>query len=172
MKKLLGILVLCAMFVLPMRAYAFDMPVDCEETCKNDNDQCIKTCKLKITGNTTTLTKLDVKITVTEGINILEVNPATGWINNGLISPISFENIDGTNASSFDLATIVFDVTNAGEDCLIEFQLNDVTKKIRKQKTETVNTGVSLPLVILLGGVALAGTVYVISRKSTKMYKI
>jgi LPXTG-motif cell wall-anchored protein len=62
---------------------------------------------------------------------------------------------------------------NATEDCNITFTPRGATEvKVTPKKTENPKTGSALPYVGIIAGVALIAGAYIISKRSTKLYRM
>ena len=90
-----------------------------------------------------------------------------------------FKNLSGdVTSSTTTFGTFVFKYPSTLTELDCSATINGVTIKTTTETTtetkETTNpsTGASLPVVILASGAAVAGVVYYVSKRNTKMYKI
>ena len=78
------------------------------------------------------------------------------------------KNDDAVSGETIELGQLValIDLNAKDEDCTIEYGLKQVTGKI------TVNTGSSVPYIIITGGIVLGATVYFATKKKSKLQRI
>ena len=178
MKRFLGIVILSLFFVIPAKvsaAYTVDVSKGCEKNCNvTESGYCENTCTIGITDNTESLTSLNLDLQVGEGVTIKAINTESGWENlTGTSANAQFITTgNAVTASSFDLAKIVLQY-KAGVDCSLKVNIDGKeTKTVQTTETKTVSTGASLPIILLIGGAVAAVSIYFVSKKNSKMYKI
>lgn len=179
MKKILTFLVLSVVVLLPFGAkavsndiaFSCDQPKVCEE---NGTKNCQSTCTIGIKNNTASVTEVKFTLaTKSTDATIKSVTPATGWTNLGDTKSVDLIANAAVTDSTFNLATVIVETTDKATDCTLVLTREDgtiVEKKI--ETTETVKTGVSLPIAILACGVGAAIVIIAVTKKNNKMSKI
>lgn len=184
MKKYLSILVLGLAVMLPISANAASTKkVDwsCDNKTCNDTgtDTCQRTCTLGLSGDLKQELDFSATLELSDGVKkIVSITTSNGWEskndawkNGGKSIPLSFINPAGVTGSKSEIATIVVEV-DKNATCNLKLIANGSTQTVTVKKEETVNTGATLPMVIIASLALISGAVYVISKKNTKMYKI
>ena len=175
---------------LPLAVNAEEVTFDATKNCETPDADgyCSTSVVLGMKDITSALN--DVEITI--NFNSSEVvygsfKGQNGWENVGETSiknktiKLTFKNVNGdVTSSTTTFGTFVFKYPSTLTDLDCSATINGVTIKTTEtttettEKKETVNpsTGVSLPVAILVCGAAVAGVVYYVSKRNTKMYKI
>ena len=188
MKKNILLLVIGVLVILPfsVKAYAIDITND-EATsktkcvtlqCDNGDGNCVNQCEIYIKDNTTGITdpitiviKPDHNTEVISDITAADGFTFSGTADSAVFTPTSPLGITDTN---FKLAS--YKVTYPrGTDCGLSIGFS--TSEIKPVPTPTPtpeppHTGVSLPVVVLVGALGLAVLSYAVTNKNKKMYKI
>ena len=177
MKRFLGIVFLSLFIIVPAKvsaAYSVDTSKGCEKNCEASAEYCESTCTIGIKNNTEALSQLNISLEVGEGVTIKAINTLNGWENlTGTSSKAQFITTSGeVSAESFDVAKVVLQYKE-GVDCSLNVSVDgkEVTT-VETTETKTVSTGASLPIIILIGGAVAAVSIYYVSKKNSKMYKI
>ena len=180
MKKFLGVLlvsVLGLVLYMPYAKAATEVKFECTKTCSlNEGDLCQSTCTFGLTGNTGSVTTFNAEVLLSpESVQMGELKLNEGWVNMG--SGTHLQLMTTTAVSDADIEFGSFTVTMPrdlnGASCNITLQPEGFGTVEQVVNTETQpSTGVTLPLIILGCGFALAIGAYYITRKNTKMYKI
>ncbi len=182
MKKILSFLVVGVLGLLLYMpsVMAEQVKFNCEKDCKlTSDDTCITTCTFGITGNTATLTKwkATVSLSPADKVTMGEVKLNEGWslIPNDDKTVIELLSSDPTGVSTPEIAFGSFTVTMPRDtvDCKITLKpegLEVVEQNVTPEKQPS--TGVTLPLIVLGCGLAVAIGAYYVTKKNTKMYKI
>lgn len=182
-KRFLGIMTMViagVLFLAPTKADAARIELKCTDSEQlQENQTFLKTCTISLTGNTQAVDGFTGTITLSEGLTLgTEVIDGEGWIGQITGNTITFT--PSTLGSSVTAETIVFgsftvNVPADAKNCNIRISptnmpVPEVTVEIEvEQQTQT---GVALPMVVIGCGVVVAGVVYYLSKKNTKLYKI
>ena len=179
MKKFIMLLVLGVLMFLPMRAMALSFAIDEDKLsctdCEETGDQCVTICTVAIKDSTETLEEIVLSIVPATGVTISDITPFGNWTFSGSYSSATFTNLLGETNSAFTLFTFKQTFDKSITDCSPMIRLVDGKEYIvpvPEPTEEPAKTGVSLPVVILVGGAVLAITLYTITNKNKKMYKI
>ncbi len=182
MKKYLSILVLGIALFLPLSASAVTKKVEwhCDnKTCVDTSaDTCQRTCTLGLSADAS-LNEFAFNSTLklSEGAKVVSVTPANSWKvsdewKNGTNSvALNFTSTPASTGTKIDIATVVVEI-NKNATCSLTLEANGDNKTVTIEKEDTVNTGATLPMIVIACGALVAGAVYIISKKNTKMYKI
>lgn len=178
-KKYLSILVIGVVLLLPISAKAITFVPSCEKSCPTENGKCEQTCKIDVTGNTSSLAEVSPVLTIrgdADKVSVKSVTPGTGWevshSRTGNVINMAFLATTPITSESFTLATFVLELEDKAVDCSLSLKVDDVTVEVEVETTTEVETGVTLPLAIIACAGVAAGVVYYASKKNTKMYKI
>ena len=181
-KKLLSILVIGVLAIaFPLKASAApSITGSCEKDETNcPDDVCQSVCTIRITGNDTTLQTFegDLVFTPSDGGQIVSVTPGDEWTNlSGNDAHINFIAANGTGVTSsdFTLATVVLNVDKDITGCTLRLQNPSVgtPTEIEVEVTTEVETGATLPIAILICGIAAGAIIYAVTKKNKKLYKI
>lgn len=180
MKKFISLLVLGVLLLVPIGAKALSFEIDvredsCTECTEPVDGVCTTICTIAIKNNSGDLGEVKLQIIPATGVTISEVTAANGWTYSGTISDATFQSLLPVSDSAFTLATFKQTFSSSVEDCSPTIRLEDGKEYQIPTPEPTPNpphTGVSLPVVILIGGVVVAITLYTITNKNKKMYKI
>ncbi len=179
MKKFFMLLVV-GILLLPMAAKALSFEIDaredsCTECTEPVDGVCTTICTIYIKNNTGGLGEIKLEIVPASGVTISDVTTFEGWTYSGTLNNAVFQSLLPVDESSFALATFKQTFSSSIEDCSPTIRLEDGKEypiPTPEPTPEPPHTGVSLPVVILLGGAVLAITLYTITNKNKKMYKI
>ena len=180
MKKLITLLCMGVIFVLPFSVKAEDVPGgkvhwECPPSCKVAGNKCQTVCSLSISAD------VDIEIdtiagTIIKGDDIVQtkVEPAKGWEYVPLDgNDITFTANPPMKGKSMNVAKITFEYPRDIEDCSINFRAEMYgDAKTDLPKDDPAPTGASLPIVLLVSAVGVAGVLYFVSKKNTKMHRI
>ena len=177
MKRFISLLVIGVLLLLPIgaKALSFGIEGSCGECDEATEGICTTTCTIIVNNNTGDLGEVKVKITPATGVTISEVTAASGWTYSGTIDEAYFQALLPVSESKFTLATFKQTFSKSIQDCSPTIELEDGKTYIvptPEPKPDQPNTGVSLPMVILIGGAAVAVVLYSVTNKNKKMYKI
>ncbi|MEG1142799.1 MAG: hypothetical protein RSE41_10235 [Clostridia bacterium] len=181
MRKYLNIVafgVIGIVLLMPVKAAATKVAFNCEKNLVGETDGTYtETCTVGLTENTAPISVFNAKIALSEGLLVKKITPATGFENLSVDKNLVLKSTTtgGASGATINLGTIVISVPANAKNCLISLQPTSITApKIDVEITieQEVNTGVTLPLVILGVGVVAGGVIYYISKKNKKMYKI
>ena len=183
MKKFLSVLlvgVLGVLLCMPVAMAETKVKFDCKKDCElTSDDTCVTTCTFGITGNTQAITQWKANITLepADKVQMGTVTLNDEWTNVGTGTSLALLSADTAGVSDADITFGTFTVTMPrdldGASCKISLQPEGLEVVEETITTETQpSTGVTLPLIVLGCGLALAGVAYYVTRKTTKMYKI
>lgn len=190
MKKVLNlffVLVVGLVMAIPFVAKAEEVTFDATKNCETPDADGFCSTAIVLGMKDITSALNDVEITI--NFNSSEVvygsfKGQNGWENVGETAiknktiKLTFKNLSGdVTSSTTTFGTFVFKYPSTLTELDCSATINGVTIKTTTEETEkkeTVNpsTGASLPVVILVSGLAVAGVVYYVSKRNTKMYKI
>ncbi|MBO7080046.1 MAG: hypothetical protein J6W64_09600 [Bacilli bacterium] len=191
MKRLLNlffVLVVGFIMALPLAVNAEEVTFDATKNCETPDADgyCSTSVVLGMKDITSALNNVEITI----NFNSSEVvygsfKGQNGWENVGETKisnktiKLLFKNLSGdVTSSTTTFGTFVFKYPSTLTELDCSATINGVTIKTTTETTtetkETTNpsTGASLPVVILASGAAVAGVVYYVSKRNTKMYKI
>lgn len=171
-KKFLGFIALAALIVLPIKANAATGVIfNDNKACTpdpNDSDYCTVTItgfndqgSTVSTPFTSTMTLQGVEYVSSEGSNNWSIT-VTG--NQVVMTPSAPE-----TSESFNIGVLRFKVIST--PCSLTFECNDKTTTITPP-VKNPKTGNALPYAVIGAGIVIAGAVYYVTRKNTKLYKI
>lgn len=188
MKKFITLLVL-GVLILPLSVKAFAIDQDrtkCEKLeCGTGDTECSSVCTIYINENTDALQSISLSITTQDRATVTEIIPEEQWTYSGTYSSATFTAVDplGVTDSSFKLFTLKQTYPKDIENCDILVDLTNGSTitipvdppdepECQAGDPNCPNTGVSLPVIVLAGGAVLAITLYSLTNKNKKMYKI
>lgn len=176
-KKFISFLVVCIVATLPLSAKALDIKGNCEKKTDCPEGVCQSVCEIWVENNNATLNEFsgDFVFTPSDKGKVVSVTAADGWTNNtGNSVNFMFTSTAGISASKFDLATVVLEVEEGVTGCTLSVNNPSTGGKIEIEVDveEEVSTGATLPLAILACGVGAVAVIYIVSKKSKKLYKI
>lgn len=182
-KRFLGIMTMViagVLFLAPTKADAARITLDCQGSEQlQENQTYLKTCTIGLTGNTGAVDGFTGTITLSEGLTLgANVNASEGWIGQITGNTITFT--PTTLGSSVSTETIVFgtftvNVPADAKNCNIRVTPTNISAPevtVEIEVEQQTQTGVALPMVVIGCGVVVAGVVYYLSKKNTKLYKI
>ena len=173
MKKLLGFIALAVLVILPIKASAATYGIAFEKTEETD-DYFVVTIKAKQdTANTFTAGSYSATMTIKEGAQYVE-GSATG--NGNWAITVSGNQIImtlGTGQTELEaiVGTLKFNKI-ASTNCDVLFECNGKTTTVTPSTPNNPKTGNALPYAVIAVGMGIAGAVYYVTRKNTKLYKI
>ncbi|MBE6140625.1 MAG: hypothetical protein E7172_03725 [Firmicutes bacterium] len=181
MKRFLSILVvgiIGIILVSPVSADAASIDLKCTKNQKLDADgNFTETCTVTMSGNTTAISTFTAKVQVTEGLVVDNATGTGNWNAEYSNGNLVFTNttVEGDSSADITFGTFTVKVPKDAKECKIKIQpvsidLPEVNIEIPVEKP--TETGASLPLIILGSGIIIAGAVYVVTRRNTKLYKI
>lgn len=193
MKRLLNLIfvfVVGLIVVMPFAVKANELTFSSEKKCEAPDAEgyCYMSVVIGMKDISGELNDVEVKIT----FNSSEVKydsfiGQNAWENMGDTSiankaiNLKFTNINGNfTGSTTTFGTFVYKYPSTLSDLDCSAEISYLGKKVTTTETTTTttttvsnpSTGVSLPLAILAGGLVIAGVVYYVSKRNTKMYKI
>lgn len=178
MKKLLSVLVLSAMFLLPMNAKAAEIlfKTDCEKSCPSGNGKCTANCWVDVTGNVGSLTEADLKMEYSAGLKITSMKEGNNWVlsSNGDSVKLLATN-GGVSDANFRLMTFTIELESAATDCSVVAKPTNAEYKSQGTTItdeQPPKTGAALPIAIVAVGAVAAGGIYLVTRKNKNLYKI
>lgn len=170
-KKFLGFIALAALIVLPIKANAAGYSIDWGKECVTDASNS-DYCTITITGNITDGGSISTPLSATmtlQGLNYISSEGTSNWnvsvSDNQIIMTPSAPETNGT----FTIGTIRFQ--KISEPCKATFTCNEETKTVTPP-VKNPGTGKALPYAVIGAGIVIAGVVYYVTRKNTKLYKI
>ena len=194
MKKILNlffVLVVGLIIALPYAVKAGEITFDAKKNCETPDAEgyCSTAVTLGMKDNTGSLNNVEITISFNSSeVKFGSFTGQNGWENMGDTSitnktiKLKFTNLSGDVTSStttFGTFVYKYPSTLTDSDCSatingVSVETTTTTETTTTETKETVNpsTGVSLPVVILVSGLAIAGVVYYVSKRNTKMYKI
>ncbi len=182
MKKFLSFLLVGVLGVLLYMPNALAAKVDfsCKKDCElTQDDTCVSTCTFGISENNQAITnwKATIKLEPADKVQMGEVKLNEGWTNIGTGTNLELLSSEPAGVSDANITFGTFTVTMPrdleGASCKITLQPEGLEIVEQTITTETQpGTGVTLPLIVLGSGLALAIGAYYVTRKTTKMYKI
>lgn len=181
MKKFLSVLlvgVLGLVLYMPYAKADTEVTFSCKKTCElTESDMCQSTCTFGLKGNTSTITTFNAEIELSpESVQMGEIKLNDGWVNMGSGTTLQLMSTTGVSDSEIEFGS--FTVTmprdlGDGVKCNITLKPTGFETVQQEIVTETQpSTGVTLPLIVLGCGFAVALGAYYVTRKNTKMYKI
>lgn len=184
MKKILSFLVVGVMGLLLYMpsALAEQITFNCKKDCElTSNDTCVSTCTFGISGNTAAISQWKAKVTLTpaDKVQMGEIKLNDGWtlLPNEDKTTIELISTDPAGVSTPEIVFGSFTVTMprdlGDETCKITLKpegLEVIEETITPEPQPS--TGVTLPLIVLGCGLAVAVGAYYVTKKNTKMYKI
>lgn len=183
MKRLITLFCMGVVVLMPFVVKAADTDVpggeviwDCPKSCKvNGKDKCQTTCSLAVKAN------VDISIdtitgTITKNSDVVQTNVevADGWKYNSLGDNVTFTANPAKVGKKIDVAKITFEYDRDIKDCSITFtsEVNGDESSVDLPTDNNAPTGASLPIILLLSAVGVAGVLYFVSKKNTKMHRI
>ena len=176
MKKLVALVGLGIAAILPFSVRATGGKVNwvCPDTCTvAGGDKCQTTCKLSLEADAEiTVGEISGSLVTGEGITRTEIKLADGWTKTEVGNDFTFKADPAKKGKNIDIASITFEYAQ-GTDCSIKFK-SEMFKVAEKKlpKEENAKTGATLPIVLLVSAVGVAGVFYYVSKKNTKMHEI
>lgn len=185
MKKILAFLGLFVFLILPLSAKATtNVNFTCGE-CVDNGNSCLEKCSISLVGDETIVSNFKATLELSPGLELADssngnktIEFADGWAwNSGIYGGTSFDFVANPAKTGTDIKVADFYIKvskDAQKPCKISLKpqgFNNVEVEVTVEQT-TVNTGASLPMLVLIGGIFVAGIIYCISKRSTKLYKI
>ena len=187
MKKNVLLLVIGILVMLPFGVKAYSIDITNDESSKSKcvkvadectNGKCVSRCEIYIKDNTTPLTSAITIILKPDydTLVISDITAADGFTYSGDTATAVFTPTDplGVTATSFKLASYTVTYPE-GTDCSMSIGLS--TEEVVPVPTpdpvpNPPHTGVSLPVVVLIGALGISVITYAMTNKNKKMYKI
>ena len=178
MKKLLGFIALVALLVIPFKVSAAQYEVSYTNNGDIDTEgNFTVTVKVRQSGNSS-VTDFSTTMSLTNVTFIPEGTVTNkGWtVTQDPANPnkLNFSSGVALTDSSFTVATLKFKKIDTAAECNVLFECEGTTKTVTPDKTPTENptTGAVLPYAVIAVGVVMAGAVYYVTRRNTKLYRI
>jgi hypothetical protein len=176
-KKLIGIALSVALFVPFMVNAATEITIVPEKACLTEEGFCTTTAKVMIKTDSPILDAVEATLTLAEGVTIDKVVSNDNFIVTQVGNKVVFAPKDGLFAGDNTntlMGTVVFKYATNLADCSVsfEFAAYETTKEVTITAGDSALTGASLPYLILGGALLLGGALYMVSKRSTKLYKI
>lgn len=173
-KKFLGFIGLAVLVILPLRVKAAEQGIKVEKSTQGDytvvtlkyvqsGGQSVSSIPISMTMQNAELVEGGV---IPQGTWVVQEQSATG---------ITFVSSTPITDAEFTVATFTFRKTGGAQDkCQIDFKYGNQTEKVPvgPSTPENPKTGNVLPYAVIVAGIVVAGGVYYITRKNTKLYKI
>lgn len=170
-KKFLGFIALVVLVALPIKANAAGYGIDWGSECVTDSsnsDYCTVTIKGSITDGGSISAPLSATMSL-QGLSYVSAEGSSNWSvtvsDNQIIMTPSAPETNGT----FTIGTIRFQ--KISEPCKATFTCEGETKTVTPP-VKNPKTGNALPYAVIGAGIVIAGVVYYVTRKNTKLYKI
>lgn len=170
-KKFLGFIVLVALIALPVKANAESYGISWGSKCETDptdSDYCTITVTGTISDGGSISTALDATMSL-QGLEYISAQGNGNWLISVNGTQVTLAPSAPETAANFTIGTMRF--KKISDPCKATF--------VCKGKTVTVTppvsnpkTGNALPYAVIGAGIVIAGAVYYITRKNTKLYKI
>ena len=172
-KKLLGFIALAVLVILPFTVNAASQGIRVESA--QDGDETVVTLTFVQDGGASVST-IPIAMTL-QNAELVEggIMPQGTWsISEQTATSVTFVSSTTISDAEFVVATFRFRKTGGAEDvCQIDFSFADQVQTVTPAATpENPKTGNVLPYAVIIAGIAIAGSVYYITRKNTKLYKI
>ena len=178
MKKLLGFIALVALLIIPFKVSAASYGVSFTNNGDLDNEGNFTiTVKVTQSGNSS-LTDFSAIMTLTNVTYVPEGNVTNrGWtVTTDPANPnkLNFSSGVAVTDSNFTVATLKFKKIDTAAECNVVFEVDGSSKTVTPDKTPTENptTGTVLPYAVIAVGIVMAGAVYYVTRRNTKLYRI
>ena len=178
MKKLLGYIAFVALLIIPFKVSAAQYGISFTNNGDLNNDGYFTiTVKATQSGNST-LTDFSSVMTLTNVTFVPDgtVTNGTWSVSQDASNPnkLNFSSGVGVTDSNFTVATLKFKKIDTASECKVVFECEGSTKTVTPDKTTTENptTGAVLPYAVIAVGIVMAGAVYYVTRKNTKLYRI
>lgn len=171
-KRFLGFIALAVAVLLPMSAKAASWGMSFEKTEDTDDYFVVTIKATQDQANTFTAGLYTATMTIEEGAQYVE-GSATGngdWqvtVTGNTITMTLANNMIDLNGT---VGTLKFNKIST-ENCDVLFECNGKTTTV-KPTPENPKTGNVLPYAVIVGGIAIAGAVYYVTRKNNKLYNI
>ena len=170
-KKFLGFMALAVLVILPIKANAASYGIGWSDTCKEDpNDS--NYCTVTITGTISDGGSISTALAATMTLQGLEYDSAQGsgnWLVTVSGTEITMTPSSPETNSQFTVGTIRF--KKISTPCKAEFVCEGKKTTVTPPVTNP-KTGNALPYAVIGAGIVIAGAVYYVTRKNTKLYKI
>ncbi len=172
-KKYLGMIAIALLIALPIKANAATTSVSYNKVEESNGRFKVNIVVNQTGGNTMNELSASMKLENAEFVQGSEIGN-NGWSVNVSGDQIYFSNSVAETASEFTIGSLEFiSKGTAGQNCSVVFTCLQVPKTVELTKTtENPKTGNFMPYAVIAVGVALAGGVYYVTRKNTKLYKI
>lgn len=168
-KRFLVFIVMAMLLVLPIKANAASYSLSYEESQDSDGNTLV-TVKGAQTDHTSYSFTVDMTL---NNMELIDAQGSGNWTITVSGTTLTFTSNTPETSSEFTLGTLKFKKVNAAEKCDVLFTCNGETKKVTPDKPVTnPKTGNVLPYAVIVSGLVIAGTVYYVTRKNTKLYKI
>ncbi len=176
-KKLIGIALSVALFVPFMVNAATSISIVPEKACVTAEGFCTTTARVMIKTDSPILDAVEATLTLAEGVNVDKVVSSEHFIVTQVDDKIVFTPKDGLytgdNTDAL-MGSVVFKYDASLADCSVsfEFAAYETTKEVTITAGDSALTGASLPYLILGGALLLGGALYIVSKRSTKLYNV
>ena len=172
-KKILGFIALAVLVILPIKASAASYGISWTESEVDSEGYFTVTVKGTQSGGGQ-LSNFSADMTM-QNVEYVE-GSITGngtWTGQVTGSTVVFTSSSPVTDSEFVVGTLKFKKSDTAiENCNVTFVCNGTTKTVTPETPENPKTGNALPYAVIGAGIAIAGTVYYVTRKNTKLYKI
>jgi hypothetical protein len=168
-RKFLGFIALAVLVVLPIKANAETWGLSYPYETDSEGYTVVT---VKGTQTDHTSTSYSVSMTLTN-MELVSAEGVGTWIVNQSGTELTFTSTTPVTDSEFTIATLKFKKIDSSQECNVVFKCDTQTKTVTPSKTTTnPTTGNILPYAVIMAGIVIAGTVYYVTRKNTKLYKI
>lgn len=168
-KKFLGFIALAALVILPIKANAASWGLTYPSV--NDNEG-YTTVTVKGTQTDHTSSAFNVTMELTN-MELISYEGVGTWTVTASGTTLSFVSSTPVTDSEFTIATLKFKKIDTAAECKVVFRCEDQVKTVAPNVTPSnPKTGNALPYAVIGTGIVIAGVVYFVTRKNTKLYKI
>ena len=173
MKKLLGFIALAILVVLPIKAKAAGYGMTFEKTEETDEYFVVTIKAVQDTANSLTAGSYTATMTIAEGAQYVDGSETSygNWAVTVTGNTVYMTLSANQTELETTVGTLKFNKISA-TNCDVQFECNGKTTTIKENTPSNPKTGNALPYVVIATGIVIAGAVYYVTRKNTKLYKI
>ena len=172
-KKFLGFMALAVLVILPIKANAASYGIGWSNSCTpdpNDKDYCTVTITGTISDGGSISTALAATMTL-QNMEYISAEGSGNWLVTVSGAEITMTPSSPEANSQFTIGTLRFKKINSAEKCKVEITCEGKKTTVTPPVTNP-KTGNALPYAVIGAGIVIAGAVYYVTRKNTKLCKI